>query len=160
MTPRQKRHESKQDYQTPPELLRAVERDFHVGDWAFDLAATRANSASPRAYFGPRSPWGEDGLAQDWLAIEGDCWLNPEFADIAPWAKKCQLSLARVGRVFLLVPASTGANWYVDHVDGTAHVVALRPRVQFVDCPDPYPKDLVLAVYGPIRGGFSTWKWR
>jgi hypothetical protein len=159
-TPKQKPGKSKQDYGTPAEFLRAVERDFHVAEWILDLAATLMNSVSRRAYFGPGSPWGEDALAQDWLSIAGDCWLNPEFADINPWAAKCHASRSRNGRIFQLTPASTGTNWYVDHVDGIAHVVALQPRIQFDGCPDPYPKDLVLSVYGPVRGGFSTWRWK
>jgi len=27
-------------------------------------------------------------------------------------------------------------------------------------CWDPYPKDLVLAVYGEVRGGISSWAWK
>lgn len=154
------RGKSRQDYQTPPDLLRAIERDFGVRDWAIDLAATRKNSVSPHGYYGPGSPWGHDSLKKDWSIIEGDLWLNPPFANIEPWARKCHLSLPRQGRIFMLALASVGSLWYADHVNGVAHVVVPRPRVTFVGCPDPYTKDLVLAVFGPVRGGFSTWKWK
>ena len=208
MTPRQRPGRSKQNYRTPPEFLRAVERDFGVREWAVDLAATAKNSVSEHAYFGPGSPWGRDSLEQDWTAIEGDCWLNPPFARIAPWSSKCRLSRENIDmetlrgfpppetsdlhalplppgaprpaspcppamlrgqqscpapharRIFLLVPAGTGSCWYDDDLFGTAHVVDLRPRITFVGCKDPYPKDLLLAIFSAVRGGTSTWKWR
>ena len=159
MTPAQKPGRSRQDYQTPPELLRAIERDFHVGSWACDLAADAENSVSPNAHFGPRSPFGEDALAEDWGKITGDLWLNCPYANIEPWVEKCSTAI-RAGRIFLLIPASVGSNWYQAHVHGVAHVVAISPRVTFVGCEGPYPKDLVVAVWGPVRGGFSTWRWK
>lgn len=69
--PRQRPHRSKQDYRTPSEFLRAVERDFGVRDWSIDLAAERATSVSAHAFYGPGSPWGENALEQDWSSIRG-----------------------------------------------------------------------------------------
>lgn len=162
MTPARKPGRSKQDYQTPPELLAAIKRDFSVGQWGFDLAANANNAVCPW-WFGPGSAHGENALEQDWGALNqwpgSDLWLNPPFSNIDPWSEKCSTSI-RVGRIFLLVPASVGSNWYQAHVHGQAHVVATSPRVTFVGCEDPYPKDLVLAVFGPVRGGFSTWRWK
>ena len=88
-----------------------------------------------------------------------DLFLNPPFADIEPWAKKCATTV-RSGRVFLLVPASVGSNWYATHVHGRAHVVAISPRVTFVGQEQGYIKDLIIALYSGVRGGFSTWRWR
>lgn len=173
--PKQKPGKSKQDYRTPPELLLAIENEFHVEDWVVDLAAdpstaiainhnedemTGAPHRMPRAPFlGPGSELGENSLAVDWSQFLGDAWLNPPFADIEPWAEKCATTV-RSGRIFLLTPASVGSNWYAAHVHGRAHVVAISPRVTFVDCPDPYPKDIVIAVFSGVRGGFSTWRWK
>ena len=157
MAPKQKRGKSKQDYQTPPELLRAIERDFNVTRWAADLACDASNKVCELGY-GPGSPFGEDSFAADWM-LSGDLWLNQPFADIAPWVRKCATT-ERVGRIFQLAPASVGANWYVDLVHGRAHVVSVSPRVTFVGCPDPYPKDLILMVWSAVKGGFSTWRWK
>lgn len=172
-TPEQKPGRSRQDYRTPRELLSAIERDFAVSSWACDLAADEHDSINGPHYFGPGSPLGEDSLSEDWSKVIGDLWLNPPFARLLPWARKCHatrnrhhdndlgLELAEhAGRIFLLAPAAVGSNWYAEHVHGTAHVVALRPRVTFVGEQDPYPKDLILAIYGPVRGGFSTWRWK
>jgi phage N-6-adenine-methyltransferase len=155
--PQQKPGKSKQDYQTPPELLRAIERDFSVREWYCDLAADFQNRIVTR-FLGAGSEYGEDALAAAWPS-EGDRWLNPPFANIEPWAAKCAAN-RNGGRTFLLVPASVGSNWYEKHVHGIAHVVALSPRLTFVGESTPYPKDIVLAVFGPIRGGFSTWRWK
>ena len=169
--PRQKPGKSKQDYRTTPELLLAIEKEFHVEEWDVDLAADpstaiainhneEAPHRAPRALFlGPGSELGENSLAVDWSQFPGDAWLNPPFARIEPWAEKCATTV-RSGRIFLLVPASVGSNWYRDHVDGKAHVVATSPRVIFVGEKQGYIKDLVLAVFSGIRGGFSTWRWK
>ena len=85
--------------------------------------------------------------------------MNPPFADIEPWARKCATTV-RVGRIFQLSPASIGTNWYAEIAHGRAHVVALSPRLTFVGETDAYPKDLMMLVWGAIKGGFSTWRWK
>ena len=168
MIPQQKPGKSKQDYQTPPELLRAIERDFRAGVWACDLAADAENRVNRNFsaltyHLGPGSKFGENALEVDWASLPGtdggDMWCNPPFAHIEPWAEKCATTIRR-GRIFLLVPASVGSNWYQSHVHGRAHVVAVSPRVTFVGESAPYPKDVVIAIFGPVRGGFSTWRWK
>ena len=62
-------------------------------------------------------------------------------------------------RIFLLTPASIGANWFAEHVYGKAHVLALQGRLTFVGHKQPYPKDCILSVYG-VKPGFSVWDWR
>ena len=155
--PRQKPGESRQDYETPPELIHAIGVAFGA-TFSVDLAANQLNRKVPR-YLGPGSELGENSLAVDWSQFSGDAWLNPPFAHIQPWAEKCATT-ARSGRIFLLVPASVGSNWYAAHVHGRAHVVAISPRVTFVGTPDPYPKDIAIAVFSGIRGGFSCWRWK
>ena len=168
MAPKQKPGKSEQDVQTPAELLRAIEQTFHVGAWGVDLAANAQNRvnrdlAALTYFLGPGSKHGQDALVVDWAALAGadgcDIWLNPPFGHIDPWAEKCAKTV-RQGRIYMLVPASVGANWYRDHVDGKAHVVAISPRVTFIGHTSPYPKDLVIAIFGAVRGGFSTWRWK
>jgi phage N-6-adenine-methyltransferase len=149
------RHRSEQDVETPADFLGAVVRRF--GALAVDLAATPQNRKAPAAY----SPLA-DSLSHDWTPHEGNLWLNPPFANIAPWAAKCRTSAAAphdFDRILLLVPASVGSRWYADHVHGHAMVLALTGRLTFVGHRSPYPKDLILAVYGEWRG-FDCWDWR
>ena len=159
---------SRQDWATPPELIDAVTQRF--GPLTIDLAARADNTKAP-AYIDPAT----DSLAADWPKA-GRAWLNPPFSGIGPWARKCaehtaSTSLGRgllngLGRnleILFLVPASVGANWFRDHVYERAAVLALNGRVTFVGAKDPYPKDLILCVYGPSSlwlPRFSVWDWR
>lgn len=160
------RGRSKQDYGTPVEFIEAVEKRFGPIEW--DLAATAANKKSWRDgtgredYFGPDHPRPEyrDALATSW-DISGNLWLNPPFADIEPWAAKCAKDCAeRRGFLFLLTPASIGSNWFESHVRQYAYVLGLSPRMTFEGTTDPYPKDLMLSVYGFGLHGFGTWRWK
>lgn len=154
MSPQQKPHRSRQDYGTPPSFLAAVERRF--GPMSWDLAASKENSAAPYCF-----TEGFDSLAQDWAGLTGNLWLNPPFADIAPWSAKCDASAGPGRRILLLTPASVGSNWFAKHVHGKALVLALNPRLTFVGESAPYPKDLMLSVWdGYGTSGFGVWRWK
>ncbi|MCL2777747.1 MAG: phage N-6-adenine-methyltransferase [Polyangiaceae bacterium] len=146
------RHRSEQDVETPPELIAAVERRF--GPIETDLAATKENKKGP-FFVTPE----EDSLSLDWDKVVSHhiAWLNPPYGNIAPWARKCA-EYQGEGRIALLVPASVGSEWYARYVDGRALVLSLRPRVKFVGHKQPFPKDLILAVYGE-KPGFEPWRW-
>lgn len=155
--PVQKPGRSKQDYGTPIELIHAVESRWDA--LRVDLAATEEN-AKCSEYITPEDDsfrcawehWIEDGLA----------WLNPPFADIAPWAERCE-KYGEDFNIIMLVPASIGAEWFAKHVEGNAKIVGLRPRLTFEGCKDPYPKDCMLCCYGPMfedMPEFSTWRWK
>lgn len=156
--PRQKPGESEQVVGTDPLFLAALARRF--GPIRFDLAANASNAVAPN-YYGPGSPLGEDTLVMPWHKHGGVLFLNPEFDDIEPYAAKCREEGALGGRVHFLVPASTGANWFRFHVNKHALILALSPRLTFVGHMQPYPKDMILAVFGPwVAPGFDCWRWR
>lgn len=150
--PSVRRGKSRQDYQTPRELLDAVEARFGV--LRHDLAAAAHNAVCENFYDEHRS-----AFEHDWQALAGNLWCNPPFDDIAPWAKKAAESASSRTRILLLTPASVGSNWFAQHVHPHAAVFALSPRVSF-DGENPYPKDLILSVYGLGVTGFSVWRWR
>lgn len=158
--PVQKPGKSVQVVGTPRDFLSAVERAF--GPMDFDLAATRENSVvggDGDSHFGPGSALANDSLLADWTQVDGNLWLNPEFANISPWAKKCAETPTGNDRtIFLFVPLSS-ANWACEYVHGKAHVLALNPRITFVGHTQAYPKDMMLAVYGP-PAGFKAWRWK
>jgi hypothetical protein len=160
--PRYNRHKSRQDFETPAELLDAVARRF--GSIRIDLAATAANAKAPW-WLGPGSEMAEDALAPDvdWNRYfsDGVAWLNPEFGDIEPWAAKCAATtLIGNQRIALLTPASIGSNWFARHVLGCARVFGLSPRLTFVGATSPYPKDCMLSVWGDGRADFDVWRWK
>lgn len=148
--PKQKPGRSRQDYETPWELIQAVEHFLDIDYFTTDLAATEKNS---KALY-----WLRDSLDTDWSTLRGWCWLNPPFADIGPWVRKCfntpQANIA------LLVPASVGSEWFRCYVFNRARILALSPRISF-DSKGPYPKDCILALYSQGHPpGFELWRWK
>jgi DNA (cytosine-5)-methyltransferase 1 len=125
------------------------------GPLVFDLAATAENAKAP--VFLTEA---ENALSQPWTGFIGNGWLNPPFNDIAPWAERCALYGCPERHILLLVPASVDSNWYANHVHRQAFVLALNPRLKFVGATDPYPKSLMLAVYGLGVHGFDVWRWK
>ena|SRR3990172_781253 len=154
------RGKSKQDYKTPADFMAAVRQRF--GAPRFDLAASAKNTQCKR-YFTKR----KNALVQQWPRRL--CWLNPPYGNIAPWAKKCAEESALGSLILFLVPAAVGSNWYRDHVFLYARTLFLNGRLKFVGQKDPYPKDLILAVFdrtldgwgGEVEGpGCEIWNWR
>jgi hypothetical protein len=123
----------------------------------FDLAATLQNRQAER-HFNIE----QNTLHQDWTALFGNLWLNPEYSNVMPYARKCAKS-APPGqddrRIFFLVPASTGSNWFGYHIHQKAMVRFLSPRLQFVGHENPFTQDLMLVTFGE-EPGYSWWRWR
>lgn len=156
--PIQKPGRSKQDYGTPMAFIRAVEAKF--GPLVHDLACTTTNKKAPSGYYHDD---GIDSLMMEWSLEfpEGNLWLNPPFGDIGTWAAKCEREgmNRRHGGIFLLTPASIGSNWFATHVHKKARVLGLSPRLTFEGTKDPYPKDLMLSIFGLAYAGFDVWRW-
>lgn len=156
--PRQKPYRSEQTVETPREFLDAVERRF--GSIDADLACSVGNAKAPIGYYFPQ----DNALEKDWVSDFGCCrsWINPPYENIGLWAAKCAETAPRLapGRLLLLVPASVGSEWFRKYVHGHAYVLALSPRLTFVGHTHPYPKDLMLCVYGGGLRGFDCWRWK
>lgn len=157
--PMPKHGKSKQDWGTPPELLAAIKGLLGIDEFCVDLAANRDNTVA-RAWYGPGG-MSEDSLdGSTWLFDEW-AWCNPPFADIEPWARKAAEWAAQGARIAVLVPASVDANWWADHVEGKARVLALAPRITFVGATAPYPKPVALLLYDRAGGsGIHQWRWK
>lgn len=159
--PSQKPGRSRQDWQTPPEFLEAVKSRLRIVDFERDLAASADNTVCP--YFFDET---DNALVKDWRITRYEpyslwFWLNPPYADIGPWVAKCVEESQRGAHIACLVPASTGANWWRDHVVNDAYILYLNGRLTFVGADGPYPKDLALLLYTPfVRSGSATWNWR
>ena len=144
---------SRQDWETPTELIEAVEARF--GRITFDLAA-EGDNAKHASHFKPA----DNALVQPWPR-SGLCWLNPPFANIGPWASKCREEAAKGSRIAFLTPAAVGSNWFRDHVFGRALVVFLNGRITFVGAEQGYPKDCMISIFDArLPPAFDTWAWR
>lgn len=161
MAPKQNPGKSKQDYCTPPEFLEALKKKLNIEEFTLDVAASVENAVAKRFY-----TEAEDGLIQPW-ACRGWVFCNPPFADIEPWVKKAKKE-AYDSYVWsaILVPASTGANWWRDYVHLPSRPIFLNGRLAFM--PDKpkwlYPKDCAVLLYGDgglaIDTPYSIWDWR
>lgn len=139
-----RRGSSSGEHGTPWEFIRALQ--YHYDErFEIDLAATAENTKAP-IYLSPQ----DNSLSRSWRLYKGLCWLNPPFADIAPWVEKCAVEKLYGARILLLVPASIGANWYWDWVHDYASVYSIG-RLTFEGSSDPYPKDLMLCEYDKRR---------
>ena len=155
MEPRQKPGRSKQDYGTPPEFLAAVKARLGIDQFDWDLAATYDNAVAP-SFFSAF----DNALEQPW-PMAGWNWLNPPYASIGPWVEKARREARdRDVRTVVLIPAAVGSNWWRDYVHMRCRVVFLNPRLTFVGCKDPYPKDCALLLYAHGYRGYEVWTWK
>lgn len=157
-----RRHRSKQDYRTEVAFLAAVRARLGIVDFTIDLAADRRNRVT-REYFS-RTNSALDHRSWHEFIGRGWGWLNPPFDTIEPFAERCARTALHGGKVAFLVPASTGSNWFRDYVFGHALVLLLNGRITFEGAEDPYPKDLLLALYGapfmPHDQRVEVWTWK
>lgn len=158
--PLQKPGRSEQVVCTPPEFLQALKSRLGISQFDIDVAADESNHVA-EVWYGPGSGFNSDGLQADWCITIGWNWCNPPFGNIQPWVQKGFEEAVRGAKTAMLVPASTGANWWAEYVNGIAHVLLLQGRLTFVGHTTPYPKDLALLLYSPIVwGGYEVWKWK
>jgi phage N-6-adenine-methyltransferase len=153
MMPEQKPGKSEQDVSTPDNFIEAFVKRFGIITW--DLAADSSNSKG-LSHFDKE----HDSLSQNWSTLPGNLWLNPPYEKIGPWAAKCAMESREGAKIFMLVPASVGSNWYLDYVHRHAYVLALNPRLKFVGHKTAYPKDLILCCYQNHLSGFNVWRWK
>lgn len=163
MTPPQKPGRSSQDYVTPPHFIAAVKARLGIQRFSHDFAADATNKQAP-TFFDQET----DALTiPRWELTIRECgakwgWLNPPFANIGPWARRCCETGDAGGHMAFLVPAGVGANWFRDYVHRHASVLALNGRIPFI--PERptwgYPKDCILCLFGPdAMPDFTVWTW-
>lgn len=158
----QKPGRSRQDYQTPLELLDAIEERF--GSITWDAAASSDNSVveEPGRFF---SAEGISAFDADWskyFTPHDLIWCNPPFGTIQyEWAPLIERWTSQLPwlRVLFFTPAALGSEWYREHIHGKANVLVLNPRITFVGEPATYPKDTMLSVFGYGLHGFDVYRW-
>jgi phage N-6-adenine-methyltransferase len=163
-------------YKTPAAFMAMVRMEF--GPLTWDLAACRDNTQAGQYLTETDNSLSED---RPWRRLGGWLWLNPPYGNIGAWAAKCAAESEAGAKILFLVPASVGSDWYAEHVHEKAEVRYLRPRLAFeflypldykdkhgnpspkagMPNKDPYPKDLLLAIYDRERRPRAfPWDWR
>lgn len=129
------------DRRTPRWFFEQCEARF--GSFTLDVAASAENHLCSR-WFGPGSPWCEDGLsARSWrfdgdYPLPGAVWANVPYGPggtIEKWIAKARRERDVYGiRTLLLLPADTSTKWYHD-VSRTELTELVPFRLAF-DAPD------------------------
>ena len=145
-----------QDVTTPRDFIDAVCEYWPCN---FDLAATAENKRF-LSYFSPE----ENSLSKDWFKTNVHdgyyLWLNPPFKAVGKWMEKCAAESKRGARIVTLTLANKGTVWYHKHVRPNALSLILMSRITFEGNKDPYPKELMLNIFGinTIGEGYFDWK--
>jgi hypothetical protein len=162
---------SKQDYKTPKEFVKAVEKRF--GPITLDLAARDYNKVCDRYLApctGPEGPlpyddnaYGIDSFDYNWADIYGRLgglfYLNCEFGSIDKWAARCLAESAKGAVITLLIPYGT-TKAFRKQVLKHADLYLLEGRLQFIPG-ESFPKDCLIAHYYPGSGGhLCFWDWK
>ncbi len=155
--------ESRQDYVTPMDLVDQIAQRFGAA-FVLDLAASIENTRCDSFYH-----LGDNSLDRDWVEGIRECgimdgagdkaaaYLNPPFRGVDPWMEKCKVESRRGARIISLTLASLGTGWYRHHVEGEAMSLILRERVVFEGQKDPFPKDLMVTLWGFGLTGLGFW---
>lgn len=172
-------HSSKSsDWETPPALFAALDREF---SFRLDAAANKAN-ATCRRYFGPDQADTRlrDGLAVDWLwAVGGELYvsvfLNPPYSReqgiaLEPWIEKAAAEAARGLVVVALVPHRPDTKWWHRYVMHAAEIRQIPHRVKFLrdgleTDSAGFPSAVVIwrpnpGYLGPLAPRVVTWTYR
>lgn len=99
---------ARQRWGTPTVAVRNIEHRLKVR-FGLDVCAESWSAKAPR-WFGPGSPFGEDGLTAPWRVQPGEAWFcNPPFAHIDPWVER---ALAADAPGVMWVPPRTDRPWW------------------------------------------------
>lgn len=145
---------SKQNVGTPMIFVIACEAHFRCR-FTMDLAADSYNTKVPKSFFTKE----DNSLIQEWPR-RGTNWLNPTYHNIPDWVDKARREAAKGADTIMLVPASVGSNWFVNHVHNKLEVTFLNGRIVFDGETQPYPKDcMVIRFSTKVAAGYKVWKW-
>jgi len=128
-----KNHLNKQDWATPPAMVRLIARMLGLPGDSFDLDVCAVPAtAKAKRFYTPE----DNGLALPW---DGACWCNPPFKieQVRNWAAKVHFEVtegnARLS-TFLCPPKSDQDWWHMLLGTGlVTHQIDCRGRIAFLD---------------------------
>lgn len=145
-----KQDENDNEYATPKSLWRPLSRAVD----GFDVDPCSGAETTPIAP--TRYTEEDDGLLQAW---HGDVFVNPPWSSNGDgsakkeWLRKCQNEANRddVDTVTVILPASTSAHWFHDHMLSASTICFVGPgRIPF-EGEDRNPSfELLIGVFGDV----------
>lgn len=112
------------EWETPPELFRDLDAEFH---FTLDAASTDENALCDR-----HLTKADDALHTAWDAEGGAIYVNPPYGRcVARWVEKAYRESQRGQTVVMLIPARTDTKWFHDWVYHKAEIRFLRGRLHY-----------------------------
>jgi hypothetical protein len=105
-----------------------------------------------------RPHWTGGGIARHWGALGCSAYVNPPFALLEEWMRKCQEQAERGVAVVLLTPVRPHREWWLPIVR-TGRCVCLRYDVKFKGHTQAFPAPLALVSWNctiPSLGARET----
>lgn len=155
MSDRRVAADNRQDWETPPQLMRAIECKFN-GSFTLDGAASVENAKAPRFYTEEMNAFLQDPR-------EEYIWCNPPYKTLAPWIELFA-RWAQHNTLLVLLPAATDTEWFGRLVDTASEIYLLEGRVQFVGTTSSNPSGSIVAWYElgdfPAPARIEHWRWK
>ena len=151
---RTKTEASRNDWNTPPHIVRAVKDAF---GGTIDLDPCSNPTSQVGATINLSRETGHDGRAVPWT---GNVFVNPPYGGglLVPWVHKAAREASRGAKVILLIPAAVGNKWW--HEPGGpwsagTRICFISGRLSFLENDVPKkgnPSDSALVYYGSEDG--------
>ena len=128
-----------QEWETPPELFKALDKEFH---FTLDPCATHKTAKCQKYY-----TEAQDGLHKDWS--NEVVFVNPPYNKAKEWIQKCYKEYVKGTTVVMLLPARTDTKAFHDFIYGTAELRFIKGRIKFLVngeplYPAPFPSMVVI----------------
>jgi site-specific DNA-methyltransferase (adenine-specific) len=139
------------DWQTPIELYKQLDKEFHFD---LDPCTTKDNPLGSPFYFSLES--GRNGLHENWV---GSVFVNPPYnKEITKWIEKAYFEFtfnSGVKSVVFLLPARTDTKWFHKYIYDRIHndfytnveVRFLKGRLTFVGAKNPAPFPSMVVIF-------------
>lgn len=116
-----------EEWQTPPEVYDALDREFN---FTLDAAASAENAKAP-FYYDKQA----DALKHSWKREDGGAvFVNPPYGkQIRKWVRKAYEESLKGQTVVMLIHALTDTAWFHDWVYYKAEIRFLRSRLCFLN---------------------------
>jgi len=139
---------SKDSWETPTAFF-----DYWDNYYKFELDV----AASAENYKGPFFIDAEmNGLTETWGRVN---WCNPPFSLKSEFIAKAQIEAYRGNTTLMLLPASTGAEWFVRMMVGLNKLFFIGGRLKFVGAASSADFDVCLAEFSPNCSKETMVRW-
>jgi len=133
---------SSDDWETPPEVVKALESFLDV-EFTLDACGTEKNKKAPKVFTKETN-----GLLQSWK--EELVFVNPPYSHVKEWSMKCSFEHDeavlhnRRCLIALLIPARTETKYFHDYCYHAQYFLLCKGRINFlVDGKPFYYKEVV-----------------